>query len=132
VARAKKNPLHKFEDPSVTANAIVAHRRRVTKADLRSKLREIGAYTDDPDDTVVALGELGELAVEEAVIEGAEREAERRLGPVGVLLGGVPKVQLAVAIGFAAVIVVYKFGELVGRPRGPQVEVRKLTFPREG
>jgi hypothetical protein len=129
VARAKKNPLHKFEDPSVTANAIVAHRRRVTKADLRSKLREIGAYTDDPDDTIVA---LGELAAEEAVIEGAEREAERRLGPVGVLLGGVPKVQLAVAIGFAAVIVVYKFGELVGRPRGPQVEVRKLTFPREG
>ncbi len=121
-----KNPLHKYEDPSVTADAIVAHKRRVTKSDLRSKLREIGAYTGDAEDPLVA---LTELAVEEAVVESAEHEVHRELGPMGVLLDTVPKAQLYLAVGFAAVIVVFKVGELLARPRGPQIEVRKLTFP---
>lgn len=110
----------------MTADAIVAHRRRVTKGDLRSKLREIGAYADDTDEPLVA---LAEVAVEEAVVEGAAAEAERDLGPLGVLLDAVPRAQLVIAIGFATVIVVYRLGELLGRPRGPQIEVRKLTFP---
>ena len=110
----------------MTADAIIAHHRRVTKADLRSKLREIGAYADDTDDAIVA---LTELAVEDAVIETAEHEAKRELGPMGVLLKTVPKAQLVIAVGFAAVIIVFKAGELLGRPRGPQIEVRKLTFP---
>jgi hypothetical protein len=130
VASSKKKRKHtlKHEDPSVTADAIVAHGRRVTKADLRSKLREIGVYTDAPDDAFVA---LAEVAAEEAVIETAEHEAERQLGPVGALLANVPRVQLVMAIGFASVIVVYKFGELISRPRGPQVEIRKLVFPSD-
>jgi hypothetical protein len=110
----------------VTADAIIAHRRRVTKGDLRSKLREIGAYADDTDDAVVA---IAEIAMEEAVIETAEHEAERDLGPLGVLLKTVPKAQLVLAIGFTTVILVYKLGELMSRPRGPQIEVHKLTFP---
>ncbi|MGZ8751641.1 MAG: hypothetical protein ACXW1S_01545 [Acidimicrobiia bacterium] len=121
-----KNRLHKFEDKSVTADAIIAHRRRVTKADLRSKLREIGAYAGDTDDAIVA---LAEISVEGAVVENAEHEAQRDLGPLGVLLKAVPEAQLAIALGFATVIIVYKLGELMTRPRGPQVEVRKLTFP---
>ena len=55
VARSK-NPLHKFESKSVTAEVIVAHKRPVTKADLRSKLREIGAYADETDDPILAIG----------------------------------------------------------------------------
>jgi hypothetical protein len=125
VARSK-NPLHKFEAKSVTAESLVAHQKRVTKTDLRSKLREIGAYADDTDDPVLA---LAEIAVEEAAVESAEHEATRQLGPLGVVLKTVPKMQLAIAIGFTTVIVVYKVGELMSRPRGPQVEVRKLTFP---
>ena len=124
----RKNPLHKYEDPSVTADAIIARRRRVTKGDLRSKLREIGAYADDTDDAIVA---IAEVAMAEAVIETAEHEAERELGPLGVLLKTVPTAQLMIAIGVTTVIVVYKLGELMGRPRGPQIEVRKLTFPRQ-
>jgi hypothetical protein len=125
VARSKQ-PLHKFAEKSVTAEAIVAHQRRVTKTDLRAKLREIGAYADDPDDALVA---IAEIAIEEAVVETAEHEARRELGPFGTLLNAVPKAQLAIAIGFSAVIIVYKLGELMARPRGPQIEVRKLTFP---
>jgi hypothetical protein len=125
VARSK-NPLHKFESKSVTAEAIVAHQRPVTKSDLRSKLREIGAYADETEDPILA---IAEIAAEEAVVESAEHEAAKQLGPLGVLLKTVPKAQLVIAIGFASVIVVYKLGELMSRPRGPQVEVRKLTFP---
>ncbi len=125
VARSK-NPLHKFESKSVTAEALVAHQRPVTKSDLRSKLREIGAYADETDSPVLA---LAEIAAEEAVVESAEHEATKQLGPVGVLLQTVPKAQLAIAIGFTTVIIIYKIGELMSRPRGPQVEVRKLTFP---
>jgi hypothetical protein len=121
-----KNPLHKFEAKSVTADAIIAHQRPVTKADLRSKLREIGAYTDGTDDPIVA---MAEIAAEEALIETAEHEAKRDLGPLGVVLETVPKAPLAFAVGVAAIIVVYKLGELMTRPRGPQIEVRKLTFP---
>ena len=127
-----KNPLHTFDDKSVTADAIVAHKRRVTKADLRSKLRELGAYADDTDDAILA---IAEIATEEAVIETAEHEAEhvaeRELGPVAVLLQTVPKAQLALAIGFSAVVIVFKLGELMARPRGAQIEVRKLTFPTQ-
>jgi hypothetical protein len=125
VARPK-NPLHKFESKSVTAEALIAHQRPVTKSDLRSKLREIGAYADETDSPVLA---IAEIAAEEAVVESAEHEATRQLGPVGVLLQTVPKAQLAIAIGFTTVIIIYKIGELMSRPRGPQVEVRKLTFP---
>jgi hypothetical protein len=125
VARSK-NPLHKFESKSVTAEALIAHQRPVTKSDLRSKLREIGAYADETDSPVLA---IAEIAAEEAVVESAEHEATRQLGPVGVLLQTVPKAQLAIAIGFTTVIIIYKIGELMSRPRGPQVEVRKLTFP---
>ncbi len=114
----------------MTADAIIAHRRRVTKGDLRSKLREIGAYADDTDDAIVAIAEVA-MAEAEAVIETAEHEAERELGPLGVLLKTVPTAQLMIAIGVTTVIVVYKLGELMGRPRGPQIEVRKLTFPRQ-
>ena len=110
----------------MTAEAIVAHKRRVTKADLRSKLREIGAYADDTDDPVLA---IAEIAAEEAVVETVEAEARRDLGPVGVLLNTVPRTQLVLAIGFTSVIIVYKLGELMTRRRGPVVEVRKLTFP---
>lgn len=125
VARSK-NPLHKFDSKSVTAEALIAHQQPVTKTDLRSKLREIGAYADETDDPVLA---VAEIAAEEAVIETAEHQAAQQLGPLGVILKTVPRAQLAIAIGFAAVIVVYKLGELMSRPRGPQVEVRKLTFP---
>jgi hypothetical protein len=128
VARSKQ-PLHKFAEKSVTAEAIVAHQRRVTKTDLRAKLREIGAYADDPDDALVAIAEIAIEEAEEAVVETAEHEARRELGPFGALLNAVPKAQLAIAIGFSAVILVYKLGELMARPRGPQIEVRKLTFP---
>ena len=121
-----KNPLHKFDDPSITADAIIAHKRRVTKSDLRSKLREIGVYADDTDDPIVA---IAEIAAEEAVVETAEHEAKRDLGPFGVVLQTVPKAQLAIAIGLSAVVVVFKLGELMARARGPQIEVRKLTFP---
>ena len=127
MARSRsKNPLHRYEARSVTAEAVVAHKRRVTKADLRSKLREIGAYADDTDDPVLA---IAEVAAEEALLETAEAEARRELGPLGVLLQTVPRAQLILAIGFAGVIVLYKIGELTSRRRGPAVEVRKLVFP---
>lgn len=124
MARPKKP--HKFADKSVTAEALIAHRQPVTKHDLRSKLREIGAYADETDDPVVA---LAEVATEEALVEAAEHEARRDLGPLSVLLNAVPKAQLAIAVGFGTVLLVYKVGELMTRPRGPQVEIRELTFP---
>lgn len=118
----------KAQKQSLTAADFVADGRRVTRNDLHAKLRELGAYAPEAEDTVEA---VAEIAAEEAVIETAEHQARRDLGPLGDVLQIVPRAQLIAAIAVTTVIIVFKVGELLARPRGAQIEVRKLVFPPE-
>jgi hypothetical protein len=105
----------------VTAASIAAEGRRVTKSDVRRKLREIGGYVGE-DDTVA------EAVIEAAVVAEAEQMEQARLGPLAGVVTQFPKAELIAVAAFVAVVVVFKNGELVGRPRGPQVELRPLRW----